>query len=339
MENKTKYPAEIFRWMITSLQTVPLFYGTIPVKELYKVFQSGKDQFPGRNGCPGVGDISEKEYCEMLRGILSIANLPGVAGTPGLAAAGITCKFDGDELVPLNADDLVKAVRAEKKKFPVADYRILTYDEVMQVLTKGYVESPETNALESYLKKSWKKNDEEAVEIVRHLVLGFLTSEDTPQDAINELNHILGANTAKKAVTPDELMKMINAVIQVYQVSAMMDRCGWSPAQLYEKTYGQKPPKSIKAVRNNPGDSPIDIIPQGVKVVPARSSVATYLKANEDELKKRGIEVCCDENISKYRDTRLTPEGITQRARTKKVYPNDPCPCGSGKKFKNCHGK
>ncbi|MBO6148632.1 MAG: preprotein translocase subunit SecA [Lachnospiraceae bacterium] len=23
----------------------------------------------------------------------------------------------------------------------------------------------------------------------------------------------------------------------------------------------------------------------------------------------------------------------------KKVYPNDPCPCGSGKKFKNCHGK
>jgi len=23
----------------------------------------------------------------------------------------------------------------------------------------------------------------------------------------------------------------------------------------------------------------------------------------------------------------------------KKVYPNDPCPCGSGKKYKNCHGR
>jgi preprotein translocase subunit SecA len=22
-----------------------------------------------------------------------------------------------------------------------------------------------------------------------------------------------------------------------------------------------------------------------------------------------------------------------------KVYPNDPCPCGSGKKFKACHGR
>ena len=23
----------------------------------------------------------------------------------------------------------------------------------------------------------------------------------------------------------------------------------------------------------------------------------------------------------------------------RKIYPNDPCPCGSGKKYKNCHGQ
>ncbi len=28
-----------------------------------------------------------------------------------------------------------------------------------------------------------------------------------------------------------------------------------------------------------------------------------------------------------------------KKRETKKVYPNDPCPCGSGKKFKNCHGR
>ena len=22
-----------------------------------------------------------------------------------------------------------------------------------------------------------------------------------------------------------------------------------------------------------------------------------------------------------------------------KIYPNDPCPCGSGKKYKKCHGR
>ena len=29
----------------------------------------------------------------------------------------------------------------------------------------------------------------------------------------------------------------------------------------------------------------------------------------------------------------------TKINKDKKVYPNDPCPCGSGKKYKNCHGK
>lgn len=28
-----------------------------------------------------------------------------------------------------------------------------------------------------------------------------------------------------------------------------------------------------------------------------------------------------------------------QEERRKKVYPNDPCPCGSGKKYKHCCGK
>jgi preprotein translocase subunit SecA len=30
---------------------------------------------------------------------------------------------------------------------------------------------------------------------------------------------------------------------------------------------------------------------------------------------------------------------ITIRRETPKVGRNDPCPCGSGKKFKQCHGK
>ena len=28
-----------------------------------------------------------------------------------------------------------------------------------------------------------------------------------------------------------------------------------------------------------------------------------------------------------------------KRRTDKKIYPNDPCPCGSGKKYKNCHGR
>ena len=28
-----------------------------------------------------------------------------------------------------------------------------------------------------------------------------------------------------------------------------------------------------------------------------------------------------------------------QRRQTQKIYPNDPCPCGSGKKYKQCCGR
>ena len=31
-------------------------------------------------------------------------------------------------------------------------------------------------------------------------------------------------------------------------------------------------------------------------------------------------------------------EGATFKRSTNKVGRNDPCPCGSGKKFKHCHG-
>jgi preprotein translocase subunit SecA len=32
-------------------------------------------------------------------------------------------------------------------------------------------------------------------------------------------------------------------------------------------------------------------------------------------------------------------EGVLMRAAGPKVGRNDPCPCGSGKKFKQCHGQ
>lgn len=54
-------------------------------------------------------------------------------------------------------------------------------------------------------------------------------------------------------------------------------------------------------------------------------------------------EELIDENqqAAAHHDTR---ENADQPNRTpyraeKKPRPNDPCPCGSGKKFKNCHGR
>ncbi|HAG70118.1 MAG TPA: preprotein translocase subunit SecA, partial [Lachnospiraceae bacterium] len=46
------------------------------------------------------------------------------------------------------------------------------------------------------------------------------------------------------------------------------------------------------------------------------------------------------EEVAKVTGTNKDDTGVKQpKKRTaEKVYPNDPCPCGSGKKYKNCHG-
>ena len=46
-------------------------------------------------------------------------------------------------------------------------------------------------------------------------------------------------------------------------------------------------------------------------------------------------EVAKPVSFNRSEDTKPT----TKINKEKKVYPNDPCPCGSGKKYKNCHGK
>ncbi len=61
------------------------------------------------------------------------------------------------------------------------------------------------------------------------------------------------------------------------------------------------------------------------------------MRANKEEIDRRGDDYAANEND--YHD----PSGSAVKQEPVKVGPkigrNDPCPCGSGKKYKNCHGK
>ena len=48
------------------------------------------------------------------------------------------------------------------------------------------------------------------------------------------------------------------------------------------------------------------------------------------------------ESAAKVTGTNKDDESLAKKPvqrKAKKIYPNDPCPCGSGKKYKNCHGR
>ena len=62
-------------------------------------------------------------------------------------------------------------------------------------------------------------------------------------------------------------------------------------------------------------------------IVPMSSMAAEMLAGARDEIEKRGFSLDLDSTAGTAPET------------PKKIYPNDPCPCGSGKKYKKCCGR
>lgn len=98
---------------------------------------------------------------------------------------------------------------------------------------------------------------------------------------------------------------------------------------------------------SNKGHTPNEISgrfkfgPGRMPVLTAGSSLAAKMLAEAaPEIRKMGFDVDLESNAASIPVMEL-PNGVDGPAKMsqKKVYPNDPCPCGSGKKFKKCCGR
>ena len=63
--------------------------------------------------------------------------------------------------------------------------------------------------------------------------------------------------------------------------------------------------------------------------------VDNQLRENNPPVTKESYDKLIDAGYS----AREAKEKIGAVVKEKKVYPNDPCPCGSGKKYKKCCGR
>lgn len=101
----------------------------------------------------------------------------------------------------------------------------------------------------------------------------------------------------------------------------MIQNRGWTPNEMAKK---------------------MPVIPKGQKptIVPMSSLAAEQLKQASNELQQMGFTIDLDSGADEV-ETVFMPDGIAGHTvkGTKKIYPNDPCPCGSGKKYKKCCGK
>ena len=98
-------------------------------------------------------------------------------------------------------------------------------------------------------------------------------------------------------------------------------------------------------MKENRGHKPSELVRRefsdGIPIiVPGSSNAAAILKDAAPQLQAMGIPVNLEGNADVIRKMMflngLNGESLITE---KKIYPNDPCPCGSGKKYKKCCGK
>lgn len=184
------------------------------------------------------------------------------------------------------------------------EFYIPGYQEVMDCIGHQYPsKEPAYQELKRFLKDKAHLEEGEAVTIVgniwKRVSLGYDFSD--VMDMVNERD-ICFSNE-------QDLMKFANVMTNVNNRTRMLINRGYTPDELVAAHGGAE--RLIK------GQMPT--------IVPMSSMAAQMLKSSKTELEERGISVDLDSNA---RD-------ISSR----KIYPNDPCPCGSGKKYKKCCGK
>ena len=144
----------------------------------------------------------------------------------------------------------------------------------------------------------------------------------------------------RESTLPDEVVKMVQKSI-LLQVLDQLWKDHIASLDLMRHTivlraYGQKDPlNEYKKEAFNMFSSLLDILKERVTVVICH----TVIQTNSQQQMEQAMEKEQNRQMSAIHDGAVTNEEDANRGIFANVGRNDPCPCGSGKKFKHCHGK
>lgn len=236
-------------------------------------------------------------------------------------------------------DDMTECHMEEGQRFIVAEY--LAYRD-------RYKDLLDIQAGKDF----YIPNAQEVLDYARNL---YLSQEPAYQNFREFLQHEIGMTydeaDAEALETWDKIQfdidftEIVQYIIDVYE-------------DLLDGTKIEKIIQLLQEVNNNTrmrihrGHTPNEMMRKGMEedrfsqkpiVVPGSTEAANLLKSASEELKEMGV--CVDFGSNAV----IVPNNFSQNNVSgqaansiKKIYPNDSCPCGSGKKFKKCcggHGK
>lgn len=160
----------------------------------------------------------------------------------------------------------------------------------------------------SFYKKLRKKFPE-----IKKIWDGFYNGDDM-NDVIEKA--ITGITSERHDGTPVVDMEAFNEISRLiaecYNHTNLRENRGWEPMKLQEALGGFRKPNFI---------------------VPMSNQAAEMMREAESGINAMGVMVDYDSGFGSFTTTE------NGRVKKIKVGRNDPCPCGSGKKYKKCHGR
>lgn len=314
-------PHDVLAWLGCVALTPMFYYAEIPIDDLFLIFKNGADFV-----C-GVKDVDKKLFCSLLQELTNnqyteMARIEGemVVSNQEENSHGFLC---------------IEDIRAERAKRNL-DFRILTHDEVMQIVSSFHVFSDEYDQLVSFLVETFKIKHEKANEFVSHMSYVFRNTGDRfkgIEDLLLDLRTVTNIDPMKQ----EDFINLLNRITALYGKTGQMQLCGWSPNELAEKKYGYVPDVNLNMDGTMKVPNPEYL--KKVTVIPANSKVAKEMEESKELMDAMGIKYNIAAGSGVYRRQICSPEGISMKNDAIKVYRNDPCPCGSGKKYKRCCGK
>ena len=177
-----------------------------------------------------------------------------------------------------------------------------------------------------------------------------ITADDLKEKILNEIEKDL---KEKNANVPPEIVKMVDKSILLQTLDFLWKEHIATLDQMRHtivlRAYGQKDPlNEYKKEAFNMFSDLLEFLKEQVTVVTCR----TLIKANSDEKLRQAEEQRQNIKTNAVHDVPqnvlATPKTYEQNRQDidlndpstwGRVARNDPCPCGSGKKYKHCHGK
>lgn len=289
-------------WLVKCIHFFIQYYGIAPIEVIYKMYrQKVKDSIDEMIEILWEMPVDIVESCLFTMDKLGMEGWP--KENPLYSEKGIFVHlqlFENEEFAYLLRQQMDK------------DFYIPSAQQIDEICRTGYeASSSEYKKLESFFIKKLRLPYEQAVTWCLQVWANSYEGE-SPSKIINKMTEV---NIVFEEKMINELLELL---VAAHNNTRMKENRGYKPSEIARKM-------------------PIDKMPT---IVPASSKAAAILKDAAPQLQAMGVPVDLNRNTDVIQTT-MFPRGLNEEPIRveKKIYPNDPCPCGSGKKYKKCCGK